>query len=197
MEKFTIYYLTYNKMANQFTSPREYKYIDGVLYQKCNTCWRWLTKDCFIKNNGAKFWIKTRCRDCHKPIQRRFHQDWYEKNKEYIKESSREYHKLNIDERTKVKNEHDTKFQNEHGFKWDKFHSKTRYFVKIHKLKPTACTICWRIWKVEIHHPSYETFDKWSSVVFCCHYCHSAIHDGYIECPKPINLLDLDKSINC
>lgn len=180
-------------MANQFTSQREYKYLDGVFYQRCSTCWRWLTRDAFIKDNHAKFWIRTRCVDCHKPIQRIHHQNWYENNKEYSREYYKEYHKSNSIKRNEVRNDYAKSFNEEHWFDWDKFHHKTRYYVRMHKLKPTACPICWRVWDVEIHHPSYETFEMWSSVVFCCHYCHSAIHDWFMECPKPIELLECNR----
>lgn len=177
-------------MANKFTSPREYKILDGVLYQKCNTCWRRLTKDRFVKSSSAKFWIRTRCYECHGPIQRLRHQKWYENNKEYSKENCRRYHAENRAERNRIKDLHDADFQIEHWFSWSKFHHKTRYYVKIHKLKPKSCPMCWRICNVEIHHPSYENFGKWSSVVFCCHYCHDAIHKWHKECPTPIELLE-------
>ena len=71
------------------------------------------------------------------------------------------------------------------------FHSKTRRFVKQHHLKPNLCSICGCDNKIEIHHPSYENFDKRSEVVFCCRSCHRLIHYWTIECPPPINLLEL------
>jgi hypothetical protein len=32
----------------------------------------------------------------------------------------------------------------------------------------------------------------WSVVVFCCKFCHKNIHEWNIECPRPINLLDME-----
>ena len=180
-------------MANK--GKREYKYEWDVFYQKCLTCWRRLTWDKFLKDKHAPFWIRNRCTECYKPFKRKWHHNWYENNKETYKQDCKLYHEKNKDRVNEKKRVMEEKFLQEFWFNSWKFHYHARYYVKIHKLKPNSCPLCWRDGPVEIHHPSYETFEKWSSVVFCCHYCHSAIHTWHLKCPEPIELLDLGKSL--
>lgn len=105
-----------------------------------------------------------------------YFKDHYEKNREEILKRQREW-----------VNDFEEKFK----FNLWTFHTKTRRYVNRFKLKPTECPICWSNKKIEVHHPSYSSFDKWSEVVFCCRACHKLIHYGTIKCPKPINLLEL------
>lgn len=114
-----------------------------------------------------------------------------DKNKDKINQYFKDYYEYNKDGILKKHKEWINDFESMHGFNLWTFHTKTRRYVNKFKLRPIACPICWNNEKIEIHHPSYDSFDKWSEVVFCCRACHKLIHYGTIECPKPINLLTL------
>ena len=174
---------------NQF-EQREYKYVGGVFYQKCTSCKKRLTREEFIKDNSSKFWIRTKCKCCKSRTAREYHKQRYEKNRDLYRGKFAAYQKENSTQRYLVEQEREVEFANEHGFSLSKFHHKARYYVKKYKLRPNICPICWRNEKIQIHHPSYETFEKWSSIVFCCHYCHSAIHNGHMGCPEPIDIME-------
>ena len=131
---------------------------------------------------------------------------YYEDNKEKKKEYARNYNLLNSEKRKEAakkarivkwdeirerEKDYKTRRTNELWFNRVWFHSKTLRFVTKYWLKPTQCPICWWDGKIQIHHPSYNTFDNRKDVVFCCARCHQRIHSWLIECPKPINLLTL------
>ena len=170
---------------------REYKYNWDVLYLKCSKCWKWGELKDFPVRAWAEFWVRWQCKECRKKMARLSHQKWYENNEERAKESFRKYHKENKDKINYSVDNRTSKHSIDMGFAWYSFHSKAKYFVRKHNLRPTTCPICWLEKDVVIHHPSYETFDKWSEIVFCCKSCHSLIHSGVQECPKPIKLLEL------
>jgi hypothetical protein len=70
------------------------------------------------------------------------------------------------------------------------FHKKARDYVRKHQIKPKQCPICWCKDNIVMHHPSYSEED-WNKVVFCCQWCHISIHNNQIDCPAPVNILDL------
>lgn len=118
-------------------------------------------------------------------------QSYYSRNKETIRSKDINYR---------------TNKNIELWFDWVKFHGKAHYYVGKNRLKPQECSICWKKWKVVCHHPSYETFDKWKDVVFVCDSCHQNIHHWLVECPEPVDLIQLnahmptiltDKDLEC
>lgn len=170
---------------------REYRYEWDKLYQKCSKCWTWLPIDRFPKDKERPFWVRCNCIECYKVKRSESHKKWYVKNKEYSNQSSREYHQKNKERiNLLIKNRAD-RHSKELWFKWYRFHAKARYYIKRYSLKPKVCPICWKESNVYMHHPSYDNFDKWSEVVFCCNQCHMGIHNWEIECPKSVNLLEL------
>lgn len=192
---------------------REYKYGWDTLYLKCTNCWEWKTIDRFYKKSGRPFGVRTECKECEKKyvqknkekISNRY-SNWRVKNKEKIREYKRKYAVINekkiADHRKEYYNnnreqilqnsrEYKEYRTNELWFSRTVFHEKARHYANKYKLKPKECPICWHCGKIELHHPSYETFDKWSEVVFCCKGCHKKIHSWEIECPNMINLLYL------
>lgn len=68
----------------------------------------------------------------------------------------------------------------------DIMHSKTADYIRKKWIRPTQCNICWAERRVISHHPNN---DIWNEIVWCCDRCHRLIHSGYLECPKPIDLL--------
>lgn len=179
-------------MANQHTNPRQYKIVWNVLFIKCNVCWEWLKKEDYPKDKDKLFWVRSNCKKCQKVKMKAYHEKWYEDNKEKQRKNFRNYHESNKDrilERNKNKVlEHTESI----WFDRYKFHDTAKRYVRVHNLRPKQCTICWEFGNIEMHHPSYKSFEEWSKVVFCCKKCHRNIHNWYLECPKPIDLLECD-----
>ena len=184
-------------MPIKMNKTREYKYEWDTLYLKCTKCLKRYTIDNYPKDKTKRFWTRSDCNECHKAKMKIYHRKWYENNKEDLKTYFKEYHAINkvrVLERNKNKV---LKHTESIWFDRYKFHATAKRYVRVHNLRPKQCTICWELGNIEMHHPSYKSFEEWSKVVFCCKKCHRNIHNWYLECPAPINLLDLDKSINC
>lgn len=166
---------------------REYKYVWDVLYLKCTKCWERKTKDAFHKSKIMKFWVKAKCKDCRKYLSREYRKS----HKDIVKRYNSIYNKSHKEYLSKYNNYLDEMHSDDLWFSWSSFHEKTKYYVLKHKLRPYKCSICWECGMIETHHPSYNSFDEWSKVVFCCRRCHKNIHAWNIKCPDPINLLEL------
>lgn len=153
-----------------------------------------------LRERGRKFYSENRekvlaqrkkYRDANRE---KINEKWREygrKNKERRAEYLREYRNANkelVATREKTYKDNRT---SELWFNRRTFHEKTRRYVIKHNLKPTRCPICWNIDKIQMHHPSYDVYEDWSYVVFCCPTCHAWIHAWLLECPTPINLLEL------
>lgn len=198
-------------MIQRMSNSREYKYEWDILYLKCTKCWTWKTIEWFFKKSWRPFGVRTECKECEKKyVQknrdrvsenqkswRENHKEWileykdkYRKsNKDKMKEYRKEYYELNKESILNDSRDYKSNRSKELWFNWVEFHEKARRYSIRHWLKPSECPICWSNDRIDIHHPSYDSFDKWSSVVFCCRSCHQRIHSWIIECPKPINLL--------
>jgi hypothetical protein len=186
--------------------PRvEYKYINWVLYIKCIKCseYKEANSENFNKDKTLTFWLSHKCKDCKK-----IYNIWYYKeNKDTLKEKNKTRRGKNIwkikEQKERYYKENKDKIDDRiKSYRWwynkklwynrAYFHTKTNNYIKKHNLRPSVCTIiCWYKWKIFVHHPSYDSLDKWCEIVFCCQSCHKNIHSWNIECPKPINLLDL------
>lgn len=161
---------------------REYKYEWDVLYTKCTKCWKWGDETFFYNDEYSKFGRSSSCRECRRVR--------YGKEKELVNKQYRNYYDNNKTEIIKrIRNNEATHTGNMWFSRWA-FHDRAIHFVRRNWLRPSKCSICWREWKTEMHHPSYECYEKWSEVIFCCKLCHRNIHLWRIECPKPINLLE-------
>lgn len=191
---------------------REYKYEWDVLYLKCTQCGERKTIDGYHKKNGRPFGVRAECGDCerkyvraNKEIVSNRYADWRDRNRKKIYEYKKEYSKTHIDKIRRYREDYYYENRNhildmssmykktrsnELWFNLPSFHGKARRYVNSRWLRPTKCPICWNYGNIDIHHPSYDKFDDWSKVVFCCRSCHQSIHSGMIECPEPINLLD-------
>ena len=112
-------------------------------------------------------------------------------NKEKIAEYRRRFRAENKDLVSEREKMYKDNYTEELWFNRRTFHEKTRRYAIKYNLRPDKCPICWNTDKIQMHHPSYNVYEDWSYVVFCCPTCHAGIHAWLIECPKPINLLTL------
>lgn len=144
------------------------------------------------------FWFRTDCKIClSKILAIRYkskrdeialkNKEYYWKNKEKINAHKREYYKNN--NRQWKYRENLTK---ELWFNWQTFHEHTREYIRKKWIRPHKCSICGNKSVVEVHHPSYDSFEDWSMVVFCCRSCHRQVHSWRIQSPEPINILDFN-----
>ena len=173
-------------MPNQYWD-REYKYLWNTLYLKCKECWEWKLINDYHKSKWYMFWVKPRCKECRKKYSREYRSS----HKDMIKESNREYKLRNKCEIKEYLTRYRVRFKMKNWFNIKAFHNRARDYANTHSLMPSCCSICWGWWEIELHHPSYKSFDEWSKVVFCCRRCHKNIHAWNIKCPDPINLLEL------
>lgn len=202
------------------TAKREMLEIDWRQYQRCTSCWelKEASDKYFHRNCGTKNWYLSKCKECVCKYQREYHiknkevqnkrsTEWKknnpdkvntykEKNKERIKDWNSEYHK---------KSEHYKEYMKDYEMKnkdkirdrkkkkrWEMWywamHIKTPRLIKKLWIRPKVCPICWEERRVEAHHPDNNI---WYEIVFCCTQCHQRIHNWRMECPKPINLLEI------
>lgn len=181
---------------------REHKFEWSILYLKCGSCWELLSSDNYHKDNSKEFWFRTTCKKCKAHVTKIYYENNKDKEIERIskrqeankqkvdlyKKKYVENHKEHVSEHQKALREYHTK---QMWFNRDTFHQKAIQFVKRHWLRPTECPICWSNKNIVIHHPSYDNYDDWSKIIFCCQNCHKGIHSWRRECPKAINLLDM------
>lgn len=174
-------------MPNQYWWDREFRYEWDVLYLRCKKCWEWKIVDDYHNSKWSMFWVKSRCKECRKKYSREYRSS----HKDKIRESNRDYKLKNKCEIKEYDTRYKVKFKMKNGFSIKTFHRRARDYANTHSLIPSCCSICWEWWEIELHHPSYKSFDEWSKVVFCCTRCHRNIHAWNIKCPEPINLLEL------
>lgn len=106
---------------------------------------------------------------------------WYENNKEHYRLKKKEYYKKNKEIIEKRQKELEY-----WKYKW--IHMRTRRFCNKHWIVRNTCSLCWSHDNIQMHHPSY---DCWNKVVIVCTKCHMNIHAWNIQCPEPIDLLKL------
>ena len=186
------------------TVSREYKYEWNELYLKCTKCWKWLTTNSFYKSSSKKFWVQTDCKECHRLNRRQYHirnrgednlrsREYYKTNKLRIDELNKKYRLMNRDKICLLLKNYRESRSNDVWFNWNTFHNREKRYVNKFWISKGSCSICWNNKNIVMHHPSYESYDDWSRVVFCCRSCHKLIHSGTLECPEPIDLLNLTK----
>lgn len=181
---------------------REYKYEWGILYLKCNKCWKFLTIENYNKDRIKQFWVRSDCKDCR----REYRKPYYEMNKSKILERwktrvmnnknkvdgyKKKYRELHRDRVAECAKSNRIKNSDKLWFNWDTFHQRAMQYVRKNKLRPDKCPICWSNRNIVMHHPSYDNYDDWRIVVFCCQNCHKGIHSWRIKCPTAINLINL------
>lgn len=148
------------------------------LCQKCN---QYKTIDCF---NMKKM---SRCRDCWKIWWKEYRKNWATekinkpkvwKKTYYTSDKCREYRKNK---------------RKELWFDISAFRARTRRFVKRNNIHFDVCLWCWEKKIIQIHHPSYDGYQKRSYIVPLCCSCHRKVHTWNMECPEWIELKNLAK----
>lgn len=182
-------------------SVREHYYDGDTLYIRCAGCWQIKNASLFYKNKGKKFWIDTYCKECHsnkpkkKPTiekvrmyQRRYREKDYDR---YIKLKRAQREKSKLEKRG-YKKKYEQKKTKEIWFSTNTFHQKTTNYIKKNNLRPEQCMLCWWGEHIQAHHPSYSSMNERANVVFVCDSCHKLIHTWEINCPEPVNLIQLN-----
>lgn len=186
-----------------------WKTIDFFWKEKKALFWvRPECKKCHNKNNKITSEYRRKYYEENKEKIRQQNKDYYDNNREKCAQIRRNYlvnnrdkiqirrrkwREANKDRLNQKHKIHIKEISNKLWFNIDNFHRRASQYANRHSLKPTICPICWLGAKIDIHHPSYSSYDNRCIVVFCCRMCHSKIHRWEIECPHPINLLLLKK----
>ena len=173
----------------RFTTREHYE-IDWTVYIKCNKCWQFRNSDLFTtyKNSNAFMNKGSYCKECRAEYRKanrnrehEYRKAYNIKNRDATLEKKRIYNKEHSKELLEKSRERIARM-----WYWP-LHKKTTYTITKLGIRPTVCPICWwDEYKIDAHHPNN---DIWNEIVFCCKSCHSAIHNWFIECPQPINLL--------
>lgn len=161
-------------------------------FLKCKECWTFkeLNDVNRYKHPDWFMWVLWRCKDCIKKWRKSEHEismarirdrDRYKNNpkrRSYVHRLSRERTKIHMLENKC----------------WIKNHERTNRYIRKLWIRPQICPLCWYEWRIVAHHPDINERNK---IVFCCQPCHDKIHRWKIECPTPINLLNLNLIIQC
>lgn len=187
-----------NDWENRIRKPRITVEKDWVMLYKCNSCYKFLPREHFWKwKNGEPSYSCIDCaKDKHKVYNMnnrekriKYSEERHKRNKEHEKEY---YEKCKEDgKRNKYAKQYSNKKSKEIWYSRDYFHLKTRQFKIKNWIEFEGCAICWKKWKIQMHHPSYETRDMREFIVPVCPKCHVNIHNWFIDCPAPIKLTDL------
>lgn len=196
------------KLYLQCSTCWDYKELNEINFRK-NSNKRWF------------LWFRSQCRECERERMRKYvhnnseHLREYKKNyeethKERRKEYNKRYNESHVEEIRFIKKvwqekkrdyiyeqrkEYMIKYFNTHPRKQYQssmglsvLHSKTSKYVRGKWIRPTKCSICNAERRIVSHHPNN---DIWNEIVWCCDRCHRLIHSWYLECPKPIDLLNM------
>ena len=181
-------------MKDQRNANRRERYKNDPEYRKLcserSRAWREKNKKANLEHH-REYYEKNK--DCISQKNKKY----YEENKEYISMRNKKYNKshreqINATHSIWKKNNRDKMNAYQQCLrerKWplySKAHRLVEKLVKDRWIKRDRCPICNSEWIVVAHHPDYN---KPYEVVPCCNMCHSAIHNWFIECPQPINLL--------
>ena len=177
------------RLYRQLNKDRDSKY--SKIYRENNKDKiRNYNKERYQKDRDRILDVARVYRETHREQRNKHNREYRLKKREETRERCKQYYQNN---REKVLAYHKDYYEtrnNELWFNLRTFHTRANKYVKSHNLTPSECPICWSTEKVEMHHPSYDKYENWSKVVFCCSMCHKRIHSGVLECPEPINILD-------
>lgn len=154
-----------------------------IIYGQCSRCGEYfeMSNEFWYSNKSWFMWFSTECKKCDNERRLRL-SHIRPKNYEASRIASKKYYEKN-------KKEIQQKNHARGKLKWyDKIHRSTKKKIDRRWIRPSSCPICWANGvRIIAHHPDYN--DR-NLIVFCCDSCHRNIHNGNIECPKPINILD-------
>ena len=151
-------------------------------YQKNKDKILWQVKEYYWKNRDKKIKYAKQYRDNNKDVikEKDYKRYWNKRHWLNTKEEVEQY----------KKNKYEKRIKNRPLENWTTFHRRATDFINKYSLRPDKCCICWSSRSIQAHHPDYT---KWNMIVFVCPKCHQNIHANNIQCPDPINLLELVK----
>lgn len=175
-------------------------------YSYCKECNKAKSKEYYNKNKDRALSLAAAYREEHREECRIYAKQYREKYPEKKKETNKTTYNNHKEERKQKVKDFAGERSKELWFSRTIFHNKAKYYSKSHRLNPYECQLCGEIWKCNLHHPSYSSFDKRKEVVFLCPKCHKNIHEWNLECPEPVDLIQLnahmptiltDKDLEC
>lgn len=147
-----------------------------------------------------------------------YHKNYYQNNRDNIQEKHKEYNRKTYTtergrgyqrkyreknygiyierqrayRKKEYKEKYEKKKSTEVGFNINTFHTKATDYIKNNNLRFNECIVCGKEGKTQAHHPSYDNKDKRKEVVFLCDACHKLVHTGELDCPEPVDLIQLN-----
>lgn len=174
--------------------PRKHYEKDWIIYLECTKCWEFKNISSFVTFTKSKAFMNkgSYCKECrteYRKINRDKHHEYIMQynidNRDRLIRHKREYNKNHAKELAIKYVERKTRM-----WYWP-LHKKTTYTIAKLWIRPKICPICNKdVYNIQAHHPDNNV---WNEIVFCCQSCHSAIHNGFIKCPEPIDLLTYQK----
>lgn len=208
-------------MGNKKWEWRFHYYEHETMFLRCSSCKKNKPCTDFFNSKSKPLGYAWECKECSRDRKKKYYsipenkehkhetdklyrknnqnkiklkkQEWQRKNREkYIQSCKLAYQKRkeqSYDSRKAWRE----KTSSEFWVSINAIHNRTERYINKYNLRPSSCSICWQEWlRIEAHHPSYSTIENWKEVVFVCKWCHRDIHCGNIQCPEPIDLVQLN-----
>lgn len=163
---------------------REHYYEWDKLFLKCSICENFKDSEEFSKDKTKGFWFNWRCKECDKKHSRNYRLDNFEK----VAKQKKKYNEAHREQRRQTKK----KFYAKRRAEWINIrgiHKKTEKYIKKNKIRVNICSVCGKECNTAFHHIDYN---KWNCWVFVCVLCHNNIHAWHIDCPEPVDLIQLN-----
>ena len=173
----------------RFITRKHYE-KDWIIYLECTKCGEFKNISSFTTYTKSNAFMNkgSYCKECraeyrknNKEREHQYRKEYNLKNRNRLIEMKRNYNKEHSKELLDKSRSRILRM-----WYWP-IHKKTTYTISKLWIRPDICPICnSNKYRVEAHHPNNKV---WNEIVFCCQSCHSAIHNGFIKCPEPIDLL--------
>lgn len=185
---------------------RDFNKMGDWFYSYCKECNKTKSKKYYNENKNKLLLLATTYREQHREEYRLYAKQYREKYPEKKKDIDKASYNKHKEERVQKVLDFEKKRTQELWFSWKAFHDKANWYSDYRRLNPYQCQVCWENGKCNLHHPSYDSFDKRKEVVFLCPKCHNNIHKWNLGCPEPVDLIQLnahmptiltDKDLEC
>lgn len=201
-------------LLDNFTKSKKGKWGYTSICKKCikesreiNSEYICKKKKEYYETNKIKIQEKAAIyRDAHRERIKNYARKYRETFPEKCKISNRKSYSKHAEDRVIQQKNYEKGKSKKLWFSWKTFHDKANWYSDYRGLNPHQCQICWIDSKCHLHHPSYSSFDKRKEVVFLCPKCHKNVHEWNLDCPKPVDLIQLnahmltiltDKDLKC
>ena len=177
----SFYFVCILQMANDYC----YWENDEILL-KCKECWEFkeLNNENWYKHPEWFLWVLWRCKQCIL----RWRKWEHELEMARVRDRNRYINNKKRRDFIYKSSWNRTKRHMEENQNWQAYHLRAIRLIRKLKIRPTICPICWYEWRIIAHHPDINVRNE---IVFCCQICHDKIHKWKMECPKPIDLINL------